>query len=194
LLFYSSKPQELARAYWSQTLTTYSILLSAALSVAVGTLSKFHALVAIELVASPMTLYMTIYALRSLAANNHRLHHLLRQENWVYLVLNIATFILWVIFIFYVCLVRGHFAQASCSDPVISGNAVWFTPSLKMFFQDFRSFIAVAASMYTAIFALWVIAMYRRRDEVKAIWYNVGRRRLDTLWTLWCAPIVRCPY
>jgi hypothetical protein len=65
LLFYSHKPEAIREAYYAQVLTLYSIMVAAVIAVFQHNLTKFHALIAIELVASPLTIYMFLYGASS---------------------------------------------------------------------------------------------------------------------------------
>jgi hypothetical protein len=116
MVLYAEEPQAITEAYWSQILTLYSILVAAVISIGQTQLTKFHAIIAIELVASPLTFYVAIYAIRSMFGHKHRLDHLLGRGKVHYRMLALGTVALLIGFFIYV-MIPAHlqqFSQASC--------------------------------------------------------------------------------
>jgi antibiotic biosynthesis monooxygenase (ABM) superfamily enzyme len=65
LVWFSTENDEITEAFWSQTLTLYSVLVAAAISISETNLTKFHAIIASELVMSPLTIYLAVYSVVS---------------------------------------------------------------------------------------------------------------------------------
>jgi hypothetical protein len=65
LIFYADEPEEVSEAFWSQTLTLLSIIVSAAISISENNLTKLHAVIAAQLVMSPLTLFLGVYSIVS---------------------------------------------------------------------------------------------------------------------------------
>jgi hypothetical protein len=189
MLFFSDEPDEVTEAYWSQLLTLYSIIVAAAISIfqTPPSLTKFHAIVAVELVASPLTFYLAIYAIRSFFNNKHRLDRLLGRGKLHYRVMAIGTFALLVAFYIYI-LLPSHvqkFSQASCDAKSILVKANFLLPAI-FFFVIFTYAGILPGILVTLPFIFvafsWVATVYIRRQE---LWYKSGKRRNPSFWDVW---------
>lgn len=188
MLFFSDEPDEVAEAYWSQILTLYSILVAAAISVFKTSLTKFHAIVAVELVASPLTFYLAIYAIRSFFNHEHRLDRLLGRGKLHYRMMAIGTLAVLVAFFIYI-LLPSHiqkFSQASCDAKSVLIKLNFFLPVI--FFAALFTYGGLVPSVLVTLpFILiafsWVATVYIRRHE---LWYKTGKRENPSFWSVWC--------
>lgn len=169
LIFYS--PKRVQEAFWSQILTVYSLLLTCIVSVIRGDLTRFHALVVLALVLSPITVYFVAYAIRSFWSAHHRLESLLGRTRYLRRFVVLLAGSAWLGIFIYAYLPKGvdRFAQASCTGR-----------SVMEFFFLIVPFIYIA--VYTSerivypliLFSLpvllmvtaWIIAICLRRKEI----------------------------
>jgi hypothetical protein len=114
LIFYS--PKRVQEAFWSQILTIYSLLLTCLVSVIRGDLTRFHALVVLALVLSPITVYFVAYAIRSFWSTQHRLESLLGRTRYLRRFIVLLAGSAWLAIFIYTYLPKAvdRFAQASC--------------------------------------------------------------------------------
>lgn len=169
LIFYS--PKRVQEAFWSQILTVYSLLLTCFIAVLRGDLTRYHALVVLALVLSPITVYFVSYSIRSFWSTEHRLESLLGRTRYLRRIIVLFAGASWLGILIYAYLPRGveHFAQASCKGRSVTDNFYLFVPFL---------YIIVYASLgdpYPAIIfavplalmiAAWVVAIILKRKEI----------------------------
>ncbi|KIJ50522.1 hypothetical protein M422DRAFT_776992 [Sphaerobolus stellatus SS14] len=112
-------PEGLAESFWSQLLTVYSILITSIISVAGSNLTRIHAVIATGLVASPLTIYIFIYAIRSIWGGGHRMHTVLGKGHIFARFLVILACGTWIALILYTL---SPSTTASNSDSGASGR------------------------------------------------------------------------
>jgi hypothetical protein len=188
MVFYAEEPQAITEAYWSQILTLYSILVAAVISIGQTQLTKFHAIIAIELVASPLTFYVAIYAIRSMFGHKHRLDHLLGRGKVHYRMLALGTVALLIGFFIYV-MIPAHlqqFSQASCDAKSMLVKLSFLLPVI-LFAGVIIEGGLIGGIIVILPFALavlsWVAGVYLRRHQ---LWYSTGRRKNPSFWDVWC--------
>jgi hypothetical protein len=71
LVLYS--PEDVESAFFAQLLNVYSLIVAAIISIAGHNLTKLHSVTALTLAASPLSLYLLMYVVRSLMGKNTRL-------------------------------------------------------------------------------------------------------------------------
>ena len=169
LIFYS--PKRVQEAFWSQILTIYSLLLTCLVSLFRGDLTRFHALVVLALVLSPITVYFVAYAIRSFWSAQHRLESLLGRTRYLRRFIVLLAGAAWLAIFIYTYLPKAQerFAQASCK-----GRSVMEFFYLIVPFVYLAAFISVHYIYPLVLFLLpvfamiaaWIIAIYLRREEI----------------------------
>jgi hypothetical protein len=203
LIFYSKDHDGIREAYWSQVLTLYSILVAAAVAISQENLTKFHGLIAIELVASPLTLYMAVYGewirwrlralllmsslvVRSFFGHRHRLDHLMGKGHFTQRFVALGTVAIWVAFLVYL-LLPSHlqqFSQPSCEAESKLIRYTFLLPVMlfvEAVFYNILSLI-IAVAPLVIVTSCWIIAIYHRRHQ---LWYRTGARKRPGFWDVW---------
>ena len=169
LIFYS--PKRVQEAFYSQILTIYSLLLTCVVSVVRGDLTRFHALVVLALVLSPITVYFVAYSIRSFWSGHHRLESLLGRTRYLRRFLVLLAGAAWVAILIYSYLPNSdkRFAQASCKGRSVMEGFYLIVPFLYIWAFAHVG-IAYPAVLFTLPFlimiAAWIIAILRRKKEI----------------------------
>jgi len=169
LIFYS--PRRVQEAFWSQVLTVYSLLITCLVAIARGDLTRFHALVVLSLIFSPITVYFIAYAVRSFWSGQHRLESVLGRTRYLRRSVILLAGSLWLGLFIFVYLPKGvdRFAQASCKNTSVIESFFLIVPLL------FMGVGATAGLIYPVVlFTLimlsmivtWIVAIYLRRKEI----------------------------
>jgi len=169
LIFYS--PKRVQEAFYSQILTIYSLLLTCLVSLVRGDLTRFHALVVLALVLSPITVYFVAYSIRSFWSGHHRLESLLGRTRYLRRFLVLLAGASWIAILIYAYLPNNEkrFAQASCKGRSVMDAFYLIVPFLYIWaFAD--AGVAYPAVLFTLPFlimiAAWIIAILRRKKEI----------------------------
>ena len=183
LLFYS--PESVKESFFSSILTIYSILITCLISIFQKNLTKFHALIAATIVGSPLTMYMGLYALRSLWGNKHRLDDIVGRGKIVQRTMVLGTVAIWMAFVIYLLLPSNisYFAQASCDQYSLLVKFFFFIPIL-LFAAAVIYAPVLAAAAVTPIIGValsWVLIIIIRR---RTIWPNASTKRWQ-FWAVW---------
>lgn len=167
LIFYS--PKRVQEAFWSQILTIYSLLLTCFVSTARGDLTRFHALVVLALVLSPITVYFVAYSIRSFWSTEHRLESLLGRTRYLRRFIVLLAGASWLGIFIYAYLPKGvdHFAQASCKGRSVMESFYLIVPfiyiiALAEFGYPVVLFVLPIVIMITA----WAVAISRKKREI----------------------------
>jgi len=169
LIFYS--PRRVQEAFWSQILTVYSLLLTCLVAVIRGDLTRFHALVVLALVLSPITVYFVAYAIRSFWSTQHRLESLLGRTRYLRRFIVLLAGSAWLGIFIYAYLPKGidRFAQASCKGRSVMEFFYLIVPFIYIgvYASDgvvfpLILFLIPVLSMIVA----WITAIYFRRKEI----------------------------
>jgi hypothetical protein len=183
LMFYSHKHEEVKSAYWSQNFTTYAILIGAFISVLKDQLTKFHAMVAIQIVGSPLLFYMAIYAIRTFFGNKHRLDVLMGKGNIGYSVVAVTTLVIWIACVFFTLLPndKRHFAQFNCQS---KAKEMFLRPFTVPYYVIEELPIAggVTVALWILTIAGWTLAVWLRYRE---LWYRTGTRKFPGVMAIW---------
>lgn len=169
LVFYS--PKRVHEAFWSQILTIYSLLLTCLISIIRGDLTRFHALVVLALVLSPITAYFIGYSIRSFWSTKHRLESLLGPSHHLRRFIVLFAAVSWLAIFIYTYLPRGveHFAQASCKGRSVTEGFYLTVPFLYIQFYAGIGIIYPAllfAFPFVIMIVAWITAILRRREEI----------------------------
>jgi len=175
-------------AFWSQILTVYSLLLTCLVSLFRGDLTRFHALVVLALVLSPITVYFVAYSIRSFWSGQHRLEGLLGRTRYLRRIIVLLAGATWMGIFIYAYLPNNgeRFAQASCKGRSVMDAFYLIVPFLYM-----AAFISLGIAYPVVLFVLpfvlvivaWIIAILLRKDE---IWPpgEPHRRRFVKVWSV----------
>jgi len=169
LIFYS--PKRVQEAFWSQILTVYSLLLTCLVSIFRRDLTRFHALVVLALVFSPITIYFVAYSIRPFRHDQNQLGYLLGRSCYLRRSIVLLAGATWLSIFIYAYLPNSseHFAQASCK-----GRSVMDAYYLIVPFLYISSSLNVGTAFPVVLFILpfvimiaaWIIAILRRKDEI----------------------------
>ena len=190
LIFYS--PKRVQEAFWSQILTIYSLLLTCFVSTARGDLTRFHALVVLALVLSPITVYFVAYSIRSFWSTQHRLESLLGRTRYLRRFVVLLAGTSWLGIFIYAYLPKGvdHFAQASCKGRSVTEGFYLIVP-----FQYMQAYadevypIVLFTLALVLMVAAWIVAIFRKKTE---IWPpgEPYRPRFVKVWSVTPAPLI----
>jgi uncharacterized membrane protein len=181
-MFYSDDHEEVKNAYWTQNLTMYSILIAALISVFQNDLTKYHAIMAIQIVGSPLMFYMTIYAVRSLLGHKHRMDKLMQTRKRAYCGFAIGTVVIWMACVIYTLSTvnRDKFSQPECHSEAkrMLFQIAFMLRGIKKLPVAGAAFITTTALTIVAFFvAIWI-----RRHE---LWYHTGSRKNPSVVFVW---------
>lgn len=188
LLFYS--PESVKESFFSFILTIYSLLITCAIYIFESNLSKFHALVAATTVASPLTVYMGFYALRSVWGYKHRLETVVGKHETLKRAMVLGTVTVWIAFAIYLLLPGSisQFAQASCDHYPVSSKAFFLFPVL-LFAEAVLYAPQLAAAITAPILAVvlsWTLIIVIGR---RTIWPNASTKGWQFK-AAWSAPLI----
>ena len=140
LIFYSSERVE--DAFWSQMLITYSLLLTCGISLIKKQLTRFHSIVLISIVCSPVNVYFAGYAIRAFWSR-HRLDTVLGKERYIQRAMVFFSAAVWTAILVYAYLPQPYakFAQDSCRWTSIAEFAFLGSPFLALW-----GFLAIGAN------------------------------------------------
>ena len=159
-------------AFWSQTLITYSLLITCATSLLQGNLTRFHSIILISIVCSPVNVYFSGYSIRAFWSS-HRLDPVLGKKQYARRGLVFLSIGIWTAILVYAYLPQNHtkFAQDTCRGSSIAEGVFLGAPIIAA--------VALAIAGPTGIFVLflsllipvlaavaWVVAIIRRRKEI----------------------------
>jgi hypothetical protein len=157
-------------AFWSQILTIYSLLLTCGLSIFRGDLTRFHALVVLALVLSPITVYFVGYSVRSFWSTHHRLESLLGRTRYLRRFVVLFAGAAWLAIFIYAYLPKGvdHFAQASCKGRTFTETFYLIVPFLYIQINA-EAGVVYPAILFSVPFVImitaWIIAIVKKRNR-----------------------------
>ncbi|KAI0071526.1 hypothetical protein K474DRAFT_608040 [Panus rudis PR-1116 ss-1] len=168
LIFYS--PATAESAVWSQVLTMYSFLITCILSINQRSLTRYHAIFALMLAFSPLSVFLIIYAIISFFYKKHRLNMIMGDKNMLNRMLLLVAGALWVGVLIYVLLPTriSNFSQDSCEE-MMNINGLFIAPILLLGalirLSPGPAIIIIVPVCLTVI--SWVVALILKR---KTIW------------------------
>ena len=167
----------MAETFWSQLLTVYSLLITSVVSISKSELTRIHAVMATGLTGSPLSIYIFVYAIRSLWGGGDRMHIILGKGRILSRTLVLMSFALWAALIFYILKPGSeHFAQRSCEkeySPLVF-RGFFFLPIvlITLLFRDRDTREVAGALIFLAglplacVAAAWLFAIIRRRKDI----------------------------
>ena len=193
LIFYS--PNRVKAAFWSQSLITYSLLITCATSLFQGNLTRFHAIILVSLVCSPVNIYFTGYSIRAFWSS-HRLDTALGRKQYGRRAMVLLSVGIWIAILVYAYLPERYtkFAQDSCRGSTIAESFFLGAPFVFAYILpvEGRAGVLVAFLMIPIlVIVTWVIIIVRRRKE---IWPpgEPYRPRFGKVWYVRRCVIGRC--
>ncbi|KAI0080981.1 hypothetical protein K474DRAFT_1657161 [Panus rudis PR-1116 ss-1] len=165
LIFYS--PGSATEAFWSQVITIYSFLLTCILSIKLKTITRYHALLAVTLGFSPLSLFLVIYAIISFFYKKHRLNMLIGDKHNTNRFLLILAGVMWLGALIYSIMPAHyhHFAQYSCEEVEGPKGIILLAPFILARTGPF--FGVLIALPMVLVSVSWVVALLLQR---KTIW------------------------
>ncbi|KAJ7264452.1 hypothetical protein B0H12DRAFT_1217176 [Mycena haematopus] len=178
LVLYS--PEDVQASFFSQLLNIFSLVIAAIISIANRNLTKPHTIVALGLAASPLSLYLIIYVLRSIFGSQNRLETVFGRGMWVNRLAVLTLLPIWLAVLVFSALPDGtwHFQQSACDHVVDGGHVIslFFKPFLLLFVE-----FPVLSAIFVGVFILvWGTGIYLQRQE---IWKNRDKKfPLGRIW------------
>ena len=169
LIFYS--PRRVKAAFWSQTLITYSLLITCGISLIKESLTRFHAIILISIVCSPVNFYFLCYSIRAFWSS-HPLDAVLGRKQYVRRGMMFFAVSVWTAILIHAYLPQRYtkFSQDSCQP--------WDTPAEQFFLGVLFVWAydllhlggPVALFLFllipTFIIVAWAVAIIQRRKEI----------------------------
>ncbi|CAK5271134.1 unnamed protein product [Mycena citricolor] len=177
LLFFS--PNDVTSSFYAQLLNIYSLIIAAIFSIIGHNLTHLHCVIALALAASPLTIYLVLYVLRSLFGKQTRLDVVFGPGHFLNRALVLVGIPLWIAVLVFAALPSATytFQQAAC-DSLIANNHVtilFFTVFFILFLRSGFLLILMALTLVIP----WTIAIYRAR---KSIWAKKRKFPLVRIW------------
>ncbi|KAJ7160917.1 hypothetical protein C8R46DRAFT_1223268 [Mycena filopes] len=178
LVLYS--PDDIKDSFYAQTLNVYSLIVAAMIAIGEHSLTRMHSVMALTLAASPLSLYLIIYVLRSLLGNQTRLQTVFGPGQHINRALVLIMLPLWVGVLVFTALPARiwEFQQGAC-DTQLADNHIarlFFLPFL-VFFVEYPE---IGVSVLVSVIGAWAIAVWRLRE---VIWAKHNKKLpLGRLW------------
>ncbi|KIJ50537.1 hypothetical protein M422DRAFT_245153 [Sphaerobolus stellatus SS14] len=186
------EPEALAESFWSQLLTIYSFLITAVIAISKSQLTRIHAVIATGLAASPLTIYLFVYAIRSFWGCADRMRAILGKGHIIPRTLVLIALGLWLALVVYILRpTTKHFTQESCQgqySPLLF-KGFFFLP-IVIVMELYRNtstreiaaiLIAIAGLPLGLIIFSWIFAILRRRNEI----WPQGEPRIISITRIW---------
>ena len=168
LIFYS--PKRVKAAFWSQSLITYSLLITCATSLFQGSLTRFHAVILVAIVCSPVNVYFAGYSIRAFWSE-HRLEAALGKKQYARRTMVLLSVAIWIAILVYAYLPQNvtKFAQDTCRGTTIAEGFFLGAP-----FVFAWALVEVGAAGVLVVFLAipilivlaWIAVIIRRRKEI----------------------------
>lgn len=203
LVFYD--PEEVKESFWAQTLTVYSLILTSVITIFQAQLTRIHAILAATIAGSPLSLYIVIYAIRSIFGGNHRLASVVGHRKQIPRTVVLIALAVWTALVIYIIIPThlSHFAQPACerspvfypdgpsSGPTFIQSVVQYFLFMPIVFvlglaQVSKLGAAIVTMPIQLVIAAWVVAILRRRREI----WPQGKGYSPRFRTVWY--ILRC--
>nr|GAT60497.1 predicted protein [Mycena chlorophos] len=186
LVLYS--PEDVTSSFFAQLLNVYSQVVAAIVAIAGHNLTRVHSVIALALAASPLSLYLIFYVLRSMLGRMTRLDSVFGQGKYLNRALVLVALPLWIAVLVFTSLPNEswHFQQEAC-DSIVANNRV-----THVFFVPFILLLTLPGFGEVLIGSLvipWAIAVFRTRKVIWAKgdkWFPIGR--------LWRKVVERYPF
>ncbi|KAJ7058114.1 hypothetical protein C8F01DRAFT_1149581 [Mycena amicta] len=187
LVLYS--PEDVTSSFFAQLLNVYSQVIAAIVAIAGHNLSKLHSVIALTLAASPLSLYLIFYVIRSMLGKQTRLQAVFGPGMHLNRAMVLLALPLWISVLVFAALPTSmwHFNQAACDLEVANNHvaSLFFLP----FIIFFAAYPEAGAFIIASVVISWGIAIWRTR---KTIWAKGDR--YFPLGRLWRKVVQRYPF
>jgi len=169
-MFYSSR--RVKEAFWSQSLITYSLLITCSISLLRGDLTRFHSMIVVSIVCSPANVYFAGYSIRAFWSS-HRLDAVLGKKQVARRAMVFFSVAIWTAILIYAYLPpeRTKFSQDTCRMMSNAEGAFLLLPIVLVISLAEQGpvgvlyfFMLLAAPILIAV--AWAVAITRRRKEI----------------------------
>ena len=155
-------------------LSIYSLLITVEISIRQSSLTQYHAAIATIITGSPLTIYLTLYAIVSFKRKSHRLGAILGKGQWFTRLVVIGGGAAWATLLFRILASKHliHFAQRSCElqygGPRLA-NYLYVFPFLVLTLAyeenvDWLTYTVIGIVALTAL--SWIIAIVLQRRTI----------------------------
>ena len=157
-------------AFWSQSLITYSLLITCVTSLFQGSLTRFHAIILVSLVCSPVNVYFAGYSIRAFWSS-HRLDAALGKKQYARRAMVLLSVGIWIAILVYAYLPddRAKFSQDSCRGSTIAEGVFLGAPFIFAYALAATGAAGVLVLFLTIpilVILAWVIVIVRRKKEI----------------------------
>lgn len=178
------QPDDAKDSFYAQILTVYSLVIAAIIAIAEHELTKIHAFFAAIAAASPLSIYLFLYAIRATFGHRTRLHSVFGTERWINRVITLVIFPVWLALFIFLALPAEtyHFQQAACEFEGTQrfGTLLLAGPVLAIFLDSSGSPLLQACLVLTVLpFVAWGVAVFLQRRE---IWNGSKKLPLKQIW------------
>ncbi|KIJ31982.1 hypothetical protein M422DRAFT_53118 [Sphaerobolus stellatus SS14] len=201
ILYY--EPDALVESFWSQLLTVYAFLITSIISISKSNLTRIHAVMATGLVGSPLSIYIFIYAIRSMWGGGDRMNGVFGRGQILNRTLVLLAFGIWLSLIIYILVPNTiHFSQRSCEteyNPLIF-KGFFFLPLVILKFiladtdPESRALVRFIVFLVTLPIILtilgWMFAIFRKQREI----WPVGQPFRPRVYTVWSTVVIHYPF
>ncbi|KIJ23310.1 hypothetical protein M422DRAFT_56880 [Sphaerobolus stellatus SS14] len=165
LVFYH--PNELQSSFWAQILNIYALLLACGFTTVRHHITRIHAILTVATAGSPLSIYIFIYAIRSLFREKHRMSATVGKGHRMARYIVLLAMAIWVGLLIYVILPASIsvFDQEECETGNYVVENFFFLPIL--IFKDQHRWAQVLMGLPVILTTIvWMIALVLRRDEI----------------------------
>jgi hypothetical protein len=114
-------PEDVTESFYAQLLNVYSLIVAAMIAIGEKNLTKMHAVIALTLAASPLSLYLIFYVVRSLLGKANRLEAVFGKGKYMNRTPVLIMLPLWATVLSFTTLPTSvwQFQQAACDTCVL---------------------------------------------------------------------------
>jgi len=192
LIFYA--PKRVKDAFWSQSLITYSLLLTCGVSLIQGSLTRYHAIILISIVCSPVNVYFTGYSIRAFWSS-HRLDAVLGKKQHIRRAMVFFSVAVWIAILVYAYLPQRYtkFSQDTCRGGSIAEAVFLGAPFVFIWAMATNGFVGIATALLAPpiiVIVAWIFAIFWKRKEI----WPPGERYRPRFGKVWRTIVTNYPF
>ncbi|KAF7297180.1 hypothetical protein MIND_00951100 [Mycena indigotica] len=161
-------PDEITGSFFAQLLNIYSQVIAAVVAIGKHDLTKLHSVIALSLAASPLSVYLVFYVLRTLLGRETRLKVVLGEHHYLNRALVLLAVPLWISVLIFSSMPTHiwEFQQAACDIEVARNKmaSLFFLP----FVVFFEAYPEVGSLLIVSLVIPWSVAIWRLRIVIWA--------------------------